>query len=213
MADKSLLHHVVIEAPAQQRSKDALDRFLKVAEQALANNEFEDTGIAELAQMANSSVGTFYRLIGDKNLLLMAVHQHFIGRIRQVVDSTLDPERWQGMGLEAIVSAYVSVLMETHQHSEGLLRALIRRSSADPFFRERFHALNRYIGDKFTALVLQRPEEVNHPAPANAAELASQVLLAAMNHNTLAGLGSLSGAALQRELTLLVCRYLGMPNK
>ncbi|HVL01201.1 MAG TPA: TetR/AcrR family transcriptional regulator [Dongiaceae bacterium] len=213
MAEKSLLQHVVIEEPAQQRSKDALDRFLKAAEQALVNNQFEETGVTELAQMADSSVGTFYRLIGDKNLLLMEVHQRFIGRVKSLTDATLDPERWNGIGLEPIVSTYVSVVMDSHRQSEGLLRALIRRSSADPFFRERFHAMNNYIGGKFVALVLQRSDEINHPKPAKAAELASQVLLGAMNHNTLAGLGSLSGAALKRELTLMVCRYLGMSDQ
>lgn len=213
MVEKNLLQHVVIEEPAQQRSKDALDRFLKAAEQVLVNNQFEETGVAELAQLADSSVGTFYRLIGDKDLLLMAVHQRFIGRVKSITDATLDPARWEGVGLEPVISTYVSVLADSHQQSEGLLRALIRRSSADPFFRERFHELNSYIGGKFVALVLQRPDEINHPKPAKAAELASQVLLGAMNHNTLAGLGSLSGAALKRELTLMVCRYLGMPGK
>ena len=54
-----------IASPTQARSKKALERFLNVAAELLANNQFEETGISQIAQLAESSVGTFYRLLGE----------------------------------------------------------------------------------------------------------------------------------------------------
>ena len=74
-----------IASPTQARSKKALERFLNVAAELLANNQFEETGISQIAQLAESSVGTFYRLLGDKDVLLYAVHQHFVEQSRTAV--------------------------------------------------------------------------------------------------------------------------------
>ena len=39
-----------IASPTQARSKKALERFLNVAAELLANNQFEETGISQIAE-------------------------------------------------------------------------------------------------------------------------------------------------------------------
>ena len=202
----------VIPAPSQRRSQEALERFLQVAQVALLQNTFEETSVADFAKLADSSVGSFYRVIGDKEILLIAVHQRFLSLSKERVDALLDPERWEGMGIKVIISAFVSEIISAQKLTEGLMRALIRRSSTDPAFRERIHLLNAYISAKFVPLIMDRREEMRHSKPEQAAAFLSQVVLGAMNHYTLAGLGDITESALQRELTLLACRYLGLED-
>ena len=198
-----------IPRPSQARSQQALERFLNVAAELLQNNQFEDTGIAQIAQQAESSVGTFYRLIGDKDLLLYAVHQRFVEQSRAAIDQLNETLLSQPLDLFSQTERYISHVLTLFHGREGLLRALIRRSSSDMQFRQRFHELNAYIAQSFSLLTLARLQGRKHANPAQAADLLAHVLLASMNYHTLTGqLGRTPNAQLPAELARLVCSYM-----
>ncbi|MWV10805.1 TetR family transcriptional regulator [Pseudomonas sp. R-28-1W-6] len=198
-----------IASPTQARSKKALERFLNVAAELLANNQFEETGISQIAQLAESSVGTFYRLLGDKDMLLYAVHDRFVEQSRLAIDSLVAELGSQDRPLEAQIEGLIQGMIRLFDGSEGLLRALIRRSSADLQFRQRFHQLNAYIGQTFCRIVLARPGDLGHPHPEQAADLAAHMLLAGMNYFTMVGsLGVTPREVVPGELSRLICNYL-----
>lgn len=198
-----------IPRPSQARSQQALERFLNVAAELLQSNQFEDTGIAQIAQQAESSVGTFYRLIGDKDLLLYAVHQRFVEQSRAAIDQLNETLLSQPLDLFSQTERYISQVLTLFHGREGLLRALIRRSSSDMQFRQRFHELNAYIAQSFSLLTLARLQGRKHANPAQAADLLAHVLLASMNYHTLTGqLGRTPNAQLPAELARMVCSYL-----
>ncbi len=198
-----------ISSPTQARSKKALERFLNVAAELLADNRFEDTGIAQIAQLAESSVGTFYRLLGDKDVLLYAVHERFVEQGRSAIDGLVAELSHDTRPLAAQIETFIQGMIALFEGREGLLRALIRRSSADLQFRQRFHQLNAYIGQTFCALVLTRQEELRHPQPQQAADLAAHMLLASLNYLTMVGtLGQTPREVIPEELSRLICKYL-----
>jgi hypothetical protein len=63
--------------PTQARSKQAFERLLLVGEQLLAENRFDEIGVADLGQAGGNLVGTFYRLLGDKDTLSRLLLQRF----------------------------------------------------------------------------------------------------------------------------------------
>ncbi|MWV14863.1 TetR/AcrR family transcriptional regulator [Pseudomonas sp. L-22-4S-12] len=199
-----------IASPTQARSKKALERFLNVAAELLANNRFEETGISQIAQLAESSVGTFYRLLGDKDMLLYAVHDRFVEQSRAAIDALVAEELGHStLPLQAQIEGFIQGLIRLFDGSEGLLRALIRRSSADLQFRQRFHQLNAYIGQTFCRIALARPGDLGHPHPEQAADLAAHMLLAGMNYFTMVGsLGVTPREVVPGELSRLICNYL-----
>ncbi|MFC6978716.1 TetR/AcrR family transcriptional regulator [Microbulbifer taiwanensis] len=71
--------------PNQARSRQALERLLAAGEKLLADNQFEEASVAEIARLAESSVGTFYRLLGDKDTLSLLLLQRFM---QQLADKT-----------------------------------------------------------------------------------------------------------------------------
>lgn len=198
-----------IASPTQVRSKQALERFLNVAAVQLANNTFEETGIAQLAQLAESSVGTFYRLLGDKDVLLYAVHSRFVEQAQNAVDALSNELKLSELTLSGQIEHFILAVIRQFEGNEGLLRALIRRSSADLQFRQRFHHINAYISQAFSQVVLAHAEQLQHPHPAQAADLAAQILIASMNYFTLVGsFGSTPPKVIPLELTCVICSYL-----
>ena len=180
-----------------------------VAAELLANDSFEDTGISQIAQLAESSVGTFYRLLGDKDMLLYAVHDRFVEQSRLAIDSLVAELGSQDLSLEAQIEGLIQGMLHLFNGSEGLLRALVRRSSADLQFRQRFHQLNAYIGQTFCTIVLARRNELRHPQPQQAADLAAHMLLASLNYLTMVGtLGETPREVIPEELSRLICNYL-----
>ena len=197
--------------PQQARSRLALERFLATGEQLLAQDRFESTGVAEIAQLAESSVGTFYRLVGDKDQLLRRIHDDFIANSSALIEERLDPEQHRGASLASVLSTFVSLLVEIYLDREGLLRALIVRSSADPAFRQRIHALNHHIAGCLDVLVQPRMSQIGHPRPEPALRFGINVVLGALNHHTLVhSLASRSPELLTTELTRILTAYLDL---
>lgn len=202
-----------IASPTQARSKKALERFLNVAADLLANNQFEETGISQIAQLAESSVGTFYRLLGDKDVLLYAVHERFVEQSRLAVDGLVAELEGGELPLAQQIEKLIASMLELFRGSEGLLRALIRRSSNDLQFRQRFHQLNAYISQIFCRIVLTRRQELGHPHPEQAADLGAHLLLAGMNYFTMVGsMGMTPREVIPGELSQLICNYLQVPQ-
>lgn len=200
---------ISISSPTQARSKKALERFLNAAAELLADNRFEDTGISQIAQLAESSVGTFYRLLGDKDILLYAVHQRFVEQGRSAIDTLVADLSQRDLSLAAQIEAFIQGMIDLFAGHEGLLRALVRRSSIDLQFRQRFHQLNAYIGQTFCRIVLAKQSELGHPQPQQAADLSAHLLLASMNYFTMVGtLGETPHEVIPGELSTLICNYL-----
>ncbi|UJJ32322.1 TetR/AcrR family transcriptional regulator [Halopseudomonas maritima] len=198
-----------IPNPTQARSRQALERYIKVTIDLLAQNRFEDTSIAQIARLANSSVGTFYRLLADKDVLLCAVHERFVDDSHQVISDLVESLGSSEHPFQEQLKQFVRGIIGLYDGNEGLLRALIRRSSVDERFRERIHQLNFFVGHSLRSLVLKQRDQLSHPAPENAADLAGHVLLASMNYYSLVGtLGDTPRDHLPEELSLLICNYL-----
>ena len=198
-----------LASPTQARSKKALERFLNVAAELLANNTFEETGISQIAQLAESSVGTFYRLLGDKDILLYAVHERFVKESQSAIDESIEALLRDDLSASERIDRFIRTLITLFAQREGLLRALIRRSSSDLQFRQRFHQLNAAIGQAFCRIVLAQPQAIRHPHPDHAADLAAHMMLASMNYYTLTGsLGMTPAESIPQELSRLVLNYL-----
>ncbi len=195
--------------PTQARSREALERFIVAGEKALSENTFEQIGIAELSALAQSSVGTFYRLFTDKEVLFRLLHERFVVDTKQTLGEALDAERWENTGSAGdVLRALIEALGQLYANKEGLLRALIIRSSSDVGFRKGLHDINRHISNKLTPLLEARIDDIGHDNPEEAIKFGLNVVLGTMNHQSLAGLSVMDTPGLVDELTDVLFRYL-----
>lgn len=205
---------VNIPKPKQIRSKEALERFLNAGERLLAENRYEEAGVAQLAREADSSVGTFYRLLTDKETLSLLLLQRFFTQMEETVKTTFDPLKWEGKGVLDIAKKFVSVFVGLYQGRAGTLRAVILRASKDPYFRDQVHQLNDLISQHIGKLLAARKAEITHPKPEQAINSIAHMVLGILNQHTITGaLGALSKTNMSLELTRVFVNYLGVKSK
>jgi AcrR family transcriptional regulator len=178
---------VEIPIPNQARSRAALTRFVQAGEQLLAENRFEEASVAEIARAAESSVGSFYRLLGDKETLLLLLLQQFFQHIEALVNEELAPQRWIACDIEDIVKGLIKILVISYNGHAGALRAMVLRSSKDAEFRKRVHELNALINRRLAELLIPHLANLRHPEPEKALQYAGHMLLGILNQFTMAG--------------------------
>lgn len=200
---------IVAPEPGQERSRQALERLLQAGEKFLAENRFDEVGVAELARRAQTSVGTFYRLLGDKDTLSQLLLQRFFSDIVEHIEALTELRQWEARPLEDFVRATVARFVSINRGRQGTLRALITRSSRDAQFRDRVHQINHLIAQRVVAVLASKAAAIAHPNPAQAMMVLPPVLLGILNQHTLTGsLSFLSAGELENELVRIAMRYL-----
>ena len=202
----------------QARSQETLERLLDSAESLLVNKGFEDVTVAEIATRAGVSVGAVYSRFRDKDAVLQCLLDRFVAEARTTTDATLDIDRWQGASTEEIVSEFIVFLVEIHRTRIGILRELVARAHSAAPVVERKEELIRHIGDRLSALLLVREEEIAHPDPAFAVSFGLRLVLGCLEQAILSGdSGAYFGLPasddrLAAELTRTYLSYLGVKS-
>ncbi len=200
----------------QARSRATLDRLLDAAEALLGEKAWEDVGVADIAQRADSSVGAFYSRFRDKDGLLNALHERFMSEAEATAEEMLDPQRWHQATVSEIVEDIIAFRVQIYSERVGLLKAFFLRTVNDPGFAARVQRYARQLNEGFVALMIARRRELLHPEPAVAAEFVGRVLSSVLVYRLLfddlvepSGRAS-SKSAIIKELTHTCLAYLGV---
>lgn len=141
-----------------------MDRILDAAEALIEETAWEEVTVRDVVARAGASVGSFYARLADKTALLHALDERLYAELKAEVERRVDPERWRGASLEAIVRAMVELTARVFAAGPALHRllTLIPRLRPDERFRllgERYRDLIERMG----GLLLTRREEIGHP--------------------------------------------------
>jgi len=204
-----------VREPRQARSRETLDRILDAAEALVAEKGFEDATLAEIVARAESSVGAFYTRFQDKEGLLYALYERYLGEARATADDALEPGRWRGTPLPELLSAVVHFLVSIYRERSGLVRAFVVRNRSDAEFRARQERLSHYVADKLGVVLLAHRERITHPDPDRAVRLGLSMVFATIEDAVLfgemrSGAFALRDEDLAAELTRAWLAYLGV---
>jgi AcrR family transcriptional regulator len=89
--------------PQQTRSREALRRILRAAEEVLAADGFDDFTMAAVAERSGVSIGGIYRRFDSKVQLVAAVKDRVLTRVEDNIGERL---RRSGPGLTDVVGGY-----------------------------------------------------------------------------------------------------------
>ena len=201
-----------IRPPMQERTRLTLGRMLDAAEKLVAEKGFSETGIAEIARAAGTSVGGFYRRFHDKDGLLQALHDRFCEEARATADAALDPGRWSGASTADIVRQFSAFLIQIYRERAGAFRAFMLASLTDESVRRRTLELRQHLHQRFAALLAERRAELAHPDPDLGSAFAIDFILGTLSQavqfqqETL----GLADPRLDSELPRLFLAYLGV---
>lgn len=204
-----------VSGPKQARSEQTLRRLLDAAETLIVEKGHRAVSIEEIARRADSSVGGFYARFRDKNELLRALEERHFLELTERVARLADANRWADAETAAIVEAAVAELVGITRERRHIIAAFLANALEDPVLLEGGLRFRRSVEERLTALFLTRRDEMTHPDPPLAIALAIQTAFAIMQQHVLIEETRAQGRALgddelQRELTTLVLRYLGL---
>lgn len=166
---------------------------------------------------AGVSVASFYRRLRDKDALLHALHERICEEAFATADDVLLQDRWRGAGIAEILAALFPFLVESVQRHESLDRAIYQRALCDEVMRERASRLMRHVLAGLSKLLLDRTDEIRHPAPRMAVSFALvQAVGLLTQHYTAAirefELIAMSDEEISLELVRSVLAYLGVSD-
>ena len=204
-----------VAGPKQARSERTLQRLLDAAQVLIEEKGHAAVSIPEIARRARSSVGGFYARFRDKNELLRALEERHFIEVWQRLEALADARRWENVSTAQVVEAAVAELVSVTRERRRLIAAFLVSAIQDPAIREGGLRFRRRVEERIRGLLLPRRGEMDHPDPALAVDLAVQTAFALMNHHVLiekteAGGRPVSDEELQRELTTMFLRYVGI---
>lgn len=144
----------------------------RAARELLADHAYDEIRVDEVARRAGISVGGFYGRFKGKTALLHLADIDFLEACLQAFDRAL-PEDTTGPP-EEIFRRFVSVLVEQFRtHRSAILQAMRFAGEGDATdFRERASLFNEHVHGRLRRLLRECSDDIDHPDPATAVNLA-----------------------------------------
>ncbi len=204
-----------VSRPKQARSEQTLYRLLDAAEELIQEKGLADVSIPEIVRRAGSSVGGFYARFKDKNELLRALEERFLQRLDEQVVELADPGHWQRATTAEIVASCINELVSTYRAERNMISAFLVRAAADVEIRQEGMRFRQRVESRISELLLTRRDEISHPQPEVAIDLAVQLAFGLMLQNVIfgdlrAGDRVLDDAMIETELTRNFLAYVGI---
>ncbi|WP_146584594.1 TetR/AcrR family transcriptional regulator [Puniceibacterium confluentis] len=190
---------------------------LDAAESLFAERGMDATSVAEIAALSGCSVGSVYHHFRDKTALLHAILERLNAELRDTMRQIVEPERWQGAPIRAILHGYLEFLLEVGRSRPSLKVLDMPEVRQDSRICERLIASKRESFDGLYRLLSDRRAEITHPDPDVAIRLVLDLMMAMLKARAGAfGYPSqLSGVGDSRfadEVVLAAAAYLGLPE-
>lgn len=165
--------HWVLE-PTQSRSRETEAAICAAVGRLLAEKDFAEISVADIAAEADVSVGGFYRRFRDKRAVLLATQRGFLADALLEFDARLSTEALEGETLEGIARTYIALMVEKfRQHRRTILQVMKHSDPKDQAELDRGRqAFNEHVHGRFRELLWRRSEEITHPDPELALNLA-----------------------------------------
>jgi AcrR family transcriptional regulator len=163
---------VSVRPPKQKRSQESLERVLDASRRLLEENGFDAFTIQDVSQRADVSVGAIYARFGNKESLLRAVHRHAMESIGAEHESVATVDGRPAGAVREVIAAAVETVAGIFRGNEDLLRAFMHLGAVDDEIARRGSESSHDLARQFQATVLQHRDQITHPDPEKAVDVA-----------------------------------------
>jgi AcrR family transcriptional regulator len=161
MTTSSPTYHV----PRQKRSRESLERLLDAAQEQIRVGGLESLKITDLVVRAGFSTGAFYARFPNKTALLHAVHKRFHACLEPKIHAELEEQIGEPGDFDEVVRRAFDTLIKHVTGERELSRAFMMMSVFDPVMRAKGQQINLERRDALTRVLITRREEIGHPDP------------------------------------------------
>lgn len=204
-------------APQQLRSQVTLDKLLDATERLAATTDYAGLTLNDIAAEAGLTIGAIYRRFSDKRALFLAVQDRCLTRLTDQAATVVEAAGGAHRDLETTVTVAVALVVGGARHHEGLLRAFVVGGASDDDVRARGAAFSHRLAALNRQLLRPHHDEITHPDPAVAIDIAFRIVQATLEQRLHAGATFTtpmrhSWRRLQDELTAACIAYLTAPR-
>jgi AcrR family transcriptional regulator len=190
-----------------------MERVIEAAESCIREQGFESMRMADVAARANVSVGTIYSRFPDKMALLRAIQQRVHERIEPRFLEEMAIEKERGGTLAEAAERIFTRLSRHFLDERELFSTFFMRAVLDPALKEGGQKVNLTRRKAIADALADHRDEIGHPDPELAIDMAYTTCLALIRGRLLWGsasrmTGPFSDEVLVTETVALVTAYL-----
>jgi AcrR family transcriptional regulator len=177
-----------LRPPQQRRSRESLERVLRAGERLLADRGYDGFTINEVSRTAKVSVGSVYGRFANKDALILEIQRRMLERLAPPTDEEVRAvQQDEAVDLRGAVQHAVHRLADTTNSERALLRAFMLRAPVDVRIAAMGSDASRAAGRAFKLVLLARRDEVGHPDPELAADVAYRMVYDVLTRHVMYG--------------------------
>jgi AcrR family transcriptional regulator len=172
-----------LRPPLQRRSRESLERVLRAGERLLAERGYDGFTISEVSRAAKVSVGSVYGRFEGKDALVHEIHRRMLERLTPPAGDALV----ETADLRAAVQRATRRLADATDSERALLRAFMLRGPVDARIAARGSEASQAAGRVFKGVILARADEIGHPDPELATDIAYRMVYDVLGRHVMYG--------------------------
>jgi AcrR family transcriptional regulator len=161
-----------IRPPQQERSRASFERVLAAGAQLLEERGYEAFTLAEVSRRAKVSIGSIYGRVESKEDLVRAIHARAMEELAGEHREAIGARNVARLSTVALIGEAVREFSEPIRKHARLLSVFMHRGAVDDVIAASGSLSSRETGDRFKELILSRRDEIVHPDPELAVDVA-----------------------------------------
>ncbi len=145
--------------PRQARSQQRVDQILNAAALEFAAVGYEEATTNAIAARAEVPIGSLYQFFPNKEAILEALVDRYVGELRALYERTLTPEVTEGLPLRAIIQRLVRGIAEFKASNAAFGTIFLSVGMAEPAHEMHAEVIERVdalMAARFPALMPER---------------------------------------------------------
>lgn len=201
----------LIRPPLQRRSQESLERVLQAGFELLKEEGFAGFTLQAVSKRAAVSIGSIYARVPSREALIMAIYERVMAWTDE--DQISPSSAREGLAARERIAMLVSELagqMLTHGSD---LRVFMRQAAVNPDLWRRGAEKSQATAEIFRRAVLEHPDDVAHPDPELAIDVAFRMMYCTIARRLTHGpqfesAREVSDVALVSEISRAIADYL-----
>jgi AcrR family transcriptional regulator len=176
-----------IRPPQQERSRASFERVLDAGARLLEEQGYEAFTLAEVSRRAKVSIGSIYGRVKSKDDLIHAIHLRLMDELEAGSAAAAAESDAERLPTRKLIAEAVREFAETTRSHAALLSVFMHRAAVDGAIAAAGSAASRRVGRRFENLILARRDEIVHPDPERAVDVAFRMTYCTLTRQIMYG--------------------------